>query len=65
MNLRPLANPDGYLTPKQVAERLERTERTLWKWRKARRGPKYKRLEGRVYYPIDEFNIWLNAGEWA
>jgi hypothetical protein len=53
------------LTPKQVADLLGRTERTLWFWRKKKRGPAYIRIERQVYYPIESFNEWLKNQEWA
>lgn len=52
------------LTPKQVADLVGRTERTLWFWRKTSYGPKYIRIKKQIYYPVDEFNEWLRSCEW-
>jgi predicted DNA-binding transcriptional regulator AlpA len=53
------------LTPKQVAELVGRSERTLWFWRKKKSGPAYVRIERQGYYPVDAFNEWLKSQEWA
>lgn len=49
----------NYLTPSEVAERLKVTKRTLRNWRNDERGPAWTEVGGRVRYPADKFNEYL------
>ncbi len=46
-----------HLTPRQVAERLCVTERTLERWRRLGIGPAYLRLPGRVRYRLEDIEL--------
>ena len=52
-----------YLTPAEVSRRLggRISTKTLANWRSQRNGPPYRRLGGRVLYPLDEFEAWNRA----
>ena len=57
-----MANNRDYLTPKQVAERLNVTTRTLTRWREQDPydGPPFVGLTPKtVRYPQTEFERWL------
>jgi len=49
-----------YLTTEQLAEKLGRCKTTLLRWRRARRGPPYQRIEGRVVYDPAKVAEWIN-----
>lgn len=49
-----------YLTPKQVANRLNITVRTLRRWRQSGGGPPWMRLEGRIRYQTTDLTAWLD-----
>ncbi len=49
------------LTPKQVAELLGITTRTLDNWRTQHKGPPFFKMEGFIRYSEDELKVWLEA----
>jgi excisionase family DNA binding protein len=51
----------SWLTPRQVANRLKLSRRTLDRWRQERKGPAWHKLGGRVLYRADEFAAWIEA----
>lgn len=46
------------LTPRQLADRLGRTVKTLRNWRHARKGPEYTIIHGRIAYDLHEVEAW-------
>jgi excisionase family DNA binding protein len=56
---------DGYLTEAQVAAQLGVTARTIWRWRKERRGPPVTLFGRRVLFHIDSVRAWLKRREQA
>lgn len=55
MRARPQA---AYLTPAELAKRLQRHKRTLANWRSAGKGPPWKTFGQSVYYPTDTLLDW-------
>ncbi len=49
------------MTPKQVAETLGITTRTLDNWRTEQKGPPYYKVEGFIRYNEDELKKWLES----
>ncbi len=49
------------LTPKQVAEMLGITPRTLDNWRAEKKGPPYYKVEGFIRYNEEEIMKWLES----
>ncbi len=47
-------------TVKELAEELDVTRRTLYRWRKRGAGPPAMRLGGRWYYSEKGLRKWLN-----
>ena len=47
-------------TTKELATYLRRSERTLIRWRYDGKGPSYFRLGGKVLYPSDLTEQWLD-----
>lgn len=43
-----------YLTSKELSERWKLTVETLKKWRIAGKGPRHRKLGGRILYKIEE-----------
>ena len=54
---------DTYLTPKQVAERVGVSRRTLWLWRIAQKGPAFIRRGERIYYSEAVIEHWYRNGD--
>jgi hypothetical protein len=48
--------PDGRMSPKNAARYLGREEKTLAQWRSQGKGPKYVKLNGRVFYFRDDLD---------
>jgi excisionase family DNA binding protein len=46
-----------YLTPEEVAKRLQVSEGTLANWRSKRRGPPYMKRGG-ILYPAEKLDAW-------
>jgi predicted DNA-binding transcriptional regulator AlpA len=55
--------PRTYLTSEQAADEIGVSLSTLAKWRVAGKGPPFKRLGGRVYYPEQEISRYLDEQE--
>lgn len=54
-------NKNIWITPEQLAERLQIALGTLANWRTRRQGPKYIRLSGKrgsVRYRLDDVEKW-------
>lgn len=54
-------NSVKYLSAAQVAERTGYSPITLKKWRLAGKGPPFTKPHGRVMYPADELDAWLQS----
>jgi hypothetical protein len=56
---------DEDLKPPEAAKRIKVSEQTLANWRSAGTGPPYRKLSpgrgGRVRYPKDALEAWLDA----
>jgi hypothetical protein len=50
---------DKHLTPREAAQHLRRSERTLARMRAEGRGPKYHQEGGRILYPVSGLYEWL------
>lgn len=52
-----------YLTPAEVSRRLggRISVKTLANWRSQRKGPPYRRVGGRVLYPLADLEAWSGA----
>ena len=50
-----------YLTRPQLAVELGRDIRTLQRWAWQRKGPKFRRIGGRVLYHKDDVLAWIEA----
>lgn len=56
------ADDKMFLSPKQLAVRIDRSERTLQRWRENEYGPPYVRLGPRgVAYGLSDFDKWTAA----
>lgn len=53
---------NGYSRP-NLAKELGRSPQTLARWASEGAGPAYKIVMGRVFYPQEEVEKWLNAQE--
>lgn len=51
------------LTPAQLSERWDISERTLSQWRWLSRGPRYLKIEGAVRYPLDAVESYEASAE--
>jgi predicted DNA-binding transcriptional regulator AlpA len=51
-------NPIG-LTPKELAERLQLTYKTLYNWRRCGIGPRFYKIRNEVYYKNDDIEAWI------
>ena len=63
-NAFPAAKAD-LLTAKQVADRIQRPERTLERWRLTGEGPPFLRLGRRIAYRIADVERWLDDRTYA
>jgi hypothetical protein len=52
---------DVVLTPKQLSQRIERSEHTLYLWRAAGKGPGWFKLGVSVFYDLSEVERWERA----
>jgi excisionase family DNA binding protein len=49
-----------FLTPRELAKLLRRSERTLARWRREGRGPRFTKEGSRILYPRSEVEGWLS-----
>ena len=49
-----------YLTPQEVSDRFEGkvSPRTLANWRSLGTSPPYRRIGGRILYPLEDLEAW-------
>lgn len=52
---------DDYVTEHALARQLDKSERTLQRWRRLRIGPTPTVLGNRVLYAITDVRTWLRA----
>lgn len=52
-------SPDERFTPRELAAILGVNKDRLVVWRKAKKGPPYVRVVGRIFYPKVAFEEWL------
>jgi len=50
-----------YLTETEAAELLRRSPATLTRWRRQRTGPSWADVQGRVLYPREKIEAWVEA----
>ncbi len=50
---------DDYLTEHALARQLDKSERTLQRWRRLRLGPTPTILGNRVLYAVTDVRVWL------
>jgi predicted DNA-binding transcriptional regulator AlpA len=53
------------LSPKQLAERIQRPERTIERWRLTGEGPAFIRLGRRIAYRVEDVERWLAGRTFA
>lgn len=54
-------NSPLYLTEAEAAKELRRCPKTLTRWRRTRISPPYVLMQGRVLYPRDRLQAWMEA----
>ena len=52
---------DRLLSPGEAAETLNRAPKTLAQWRSQGRGPRWRKIEGRVAYRIGDLRAFITA----
>lgn len=62
MSSKLAALPPRFLRTKEAAEFLSLSPRTLEKHRTYGTGPVYRKLGGRVVYPVDDLEAWADRG---
>jgi hypothetical protein len=46
------------LRPKELSKRIDKSVRTLARWRKQKIGPKFRKYCGLIYYPAKLIEQW-------
>jgi hypothetical protein len=54
---------DGYMDEPQLAEALDKTPRTLARWRAQRIGPPVTRIGRKPFYNVESARAWLKSRE--
>ncbi|MDR6589528.1 helix-turn-helix domain-containing protein [Agrobacterium tumefaciens] len=54
---------NGYISRDQLAEQLNVTTRTLWRWQNQPDGLPYTRIGNQLYYNVDSIRKWIEARE--
>ena len=52
---------DDYLTERDLARQLDKSERTLQRWRRLRIGPTPTIVGNKILYAVDDVRAWLRA----
>ena len=55
--------PDGRMTARNAALYLGVSENTLQSWRSNSKGPKYLKLEGKIFYKKDSLDRYIQAAD--
>jgi predicted DNA-binding transcriptional regulator AlpA len=53
----------GYLTPKNLAQALGVSERTVARWHRLREGPPRVEIGRKVFYRLESVNAWIASCE--
>ncbi len=53
----------GYLTPKELAQALGVSERTVARWHRFREGPPRVEIGRKVFYRLESVNTWIASCE--
>ncbi len=53
----------GYLTPKDLAQALGVSERTVARWHRLREGPPRVEIGRKVFYRLESVNAWIASCE--
>ena len=53
----------GYLTPKNLAQALGVSERTVARWHRLREGPPRVEIGRKVFYRLESVNTWIASCE--
>lgn len=53
--------PDGRVNPRNAGVFLDRSTRTLANWRSQGRGPRWKKVGGRVFYDLDGLRKFVDG----
>ena len=53
----------GYLTPKNLAQALGVSERTVARWHRFREGPPRVEIGRKVFYRLESVNAWIASCE--
>lgn len=61
-SIREILGDDRLLSPREAAKTLNRAPKTLASWRSMGRGPRWRKLEGRIAYRIADLRQFI-AGE--
>lgn len=60
--MRPLSTiPHKYLTEQEAANYVKKCKRSLQKYRKEGRGPKFIKIGASVRYSIDHLDAWMDS----
>lgn len=59
------SNASATITPAEAARLLRRSIPTLERWRRARIGPPFYRVCGRVLYDSDDIDAWIEQQKQA
>lgn len=54
-------NNDEHLTQDDAATYLNKTRKTLCRWRNSGVGPSYYEIMGRITYKISDLNKWIES----
>ena len=54
---------DGYRTETELACELNRSTKTLQRWRRERIGPPWVKVGNLILYPVNGFRVWLENHE--
>ena len=49
------------LRPKELGLKIDKSVRTLARWRETKTGPKFKKICGLIYYPHKFVDQWINS----
>ncbi|MGH8337201.1 MAG: helix-turn-helix domain-containing protein [Gammaproteobacteria bacterium] len=60
---RPSSILAGYLTPKDLAQALGVSERTVARWHRFREGPPRVEIGRKVFYRLESVNAWIASCE--
>jgi len=53
----------GYLTPKNLAQALGVSERTVARWHRLREGPPRVEIGRKIFYRLESVNAWIASCE--